>query len=241
VRSLQHLERICADIAANPGLVLFTMASQEIRRQLEEKCRALGLPVIPALDVVVEALEDLVGQQARARPGRQHVLDAAYFARVEAIQFTIAHDDGVAWEDWEDADIVLAGVSRSSKTPTSIYLANRGFRVANIPIVVESPPPSALFGLRKPLVVGLTTAPERLIQVRRNRLLSLNQAPDTAYVDNDRVAREVQYARRMFADNGWPVIDVTRRSIEETAAAIINLYNERSETPGEGRAGTKPI
>jgi len=137
VRSLQHLERICADIAANPGLVLFTMASQEIRRQLEEKCRALGLPVIPALDVVVEALEDLVGQQARARPGRQHVLDAAYFARVEAIQFTIAHDDGVAWEDWEEADIVLAGVSRSSKTPTSIYLANRGFRVANIPIVVR--------------------------------------------------------------------------------------------------------
>jgi regulator of PEP synthase PpsR (kinase-PPPase family) len=146
-------------------------------------------------------------------------MDDAYFARVDAIQFTIAHDDGVAWEDWEEADIVLAGVSRSSKTPTSIYLANRGYKVANIPIVVESPPPPALFGLRRPLVVGLTTAPERLVQVRRNRLLSLNQAPDTAYVDTDRVSREVQYARRMFADNGWPVIDVTRRSIEETAAA----------------------
>ena len=241
VRSQQHLERIIADIAANPGLVLFTMASHEIRRLLEERCGMLGLPVIPALDAVVGALENLLGQSAKARPGRQHVLDAAYFARVEAIQFTIAHDDGVAWEDWEDSDIVLAGVSRSSKTPTSIYLANRGFRVANIPIVIESPPPQALFGLRKPLVVGLTTAPERLVQVRRNRLLSLNQAPDTAYVDNERVAREVQYARRMFADNGWPVIDVTRRSIEETAAAVINLYNERADSPGEGRAGSKPI
>ncbi|MBU6266992.1 MAG: kinase/pyrophosphorylase [Sphingomonadales bacterium] len=241
VRSQQHLERILADIDANPGLVLFTMASTENRQMLEERCRGLGLPTIAALDTVVGSLEDLLGQQARARPGRQHVLDAAYFARVEAIQFTIAHDDGVAWEDWEEADILLAGVSRSSKTPTSIYLANRGFRVANIPIVIESPPPDALFGLRHPLVVGLTTAPERLVQVRRNRLLSLNQTPDTAYVDNDRVNKEVQYARRMFADNGWPVIDVTRRSIEETAAAIINLYNERLDSPGEGRAGTKPI
>jgi regulator of PEP synthase PpsR (kinase-PPPase family) len=240
VRSQQHLERILADIRANPGLVLFTMASHEIRQMLEERCRAMGLPLIPALDTVVGALEDLLGQQAKARPGRQHVLDAAYFARVEAIQFTIAHDDGIAWEDWEEADIVLAGVSRSSKTPTSIYLANRGYRVANIPIVVESPPPTMLFGLRKPMVVGLTTAPERLIQVRRNRLLSLQQTPDTAYVDTERVNRELQFARRMFADNGWPVIDVTRRSIEETAAAVINLYNERRDSP-EARPGSKPI
>ncbi|HZU62976.1 MAG TPA: pyruvate, water dikinase regulatory protein, partial [Novosphingobium sp.] len=178
---------------------------------------------------------------SKGRPGRQHTLDAAYFARVEAIQFTIAHDDGIAWEDWEEADIVLAGVSRTSKTPTSIYLANRGFKVANIPIVVESPPPSALFGLKSPLVVGLTTAPERLIQVRRNRLLTLNQSPDTAYVDMERVAREVQLARRMFADNGWPVIDVTRRSIEETAAAIINLLKEHQVHPGLGQSGSKPI
>ncbi len=121
---------------------------------------------------------------------------------------------------------MLAGVSRSSKTPTSIYLANRGYKVANIPVVVESPPPPALYGLKHPLVIGLTTAPERLVQVRRNRLLALNQAPETDYVDSERVTREVQFARRMFADNDWPVIDVTRRSIEETAAAIINLYNE---------------
>jgi len=226
VRSQQHLDRIMGDIASNPGLVFYTMASTELRGKLVERCRTLGLPVVSVLDSAVAALESALGQHPRARPGRQHMMDEAYFARVDAIQFTIAHDDGVMWEDWEEADIVLAGVSRSSKTPTSIYLANRGFKVANIPIVVESPPPTALFGLKHPLVVGLTTAPDRLIQVRRNRLLSLNQAPETAYVDQDRVAREVQYARRMFADNDWPVIDVTRRSIEETAAAVINLYNE---------------
>jgi regulator of PEP synthase PpsR (kinase-PPPase family) len=241
VRSQQHLDRILAEIAANPGLVLFTMVSHEIRGLLEDRCRAMGLPAVPALDAVLGALEDMLGQQAKARPGRQHALDAAYFARVEAIQFTIAHDDGVAWEDWEQADIVLAGVSRSSKTPTSIYLANRGYKVANIPIVVESPPPTALFGLRSPLVVGLTTAPERLIQVRRNRLLSLNQAPDTPYVDANRVKSELQYARRMFADNGWPVIDVTRRSIEETAAAILSLLKEREGPASDNPLGIKPI
>jgi hypothetical protein len=227
VRSRQHLDRIMGEIAGNPGLVVFTLVSTEIREQLESRCATLGLRSISALDTVTDALETLLGQEAKGRPGRQHIMDEAYFHRVDAIQFTIAHDDGIGWENWEQADIILAGVSRSSKTPTSIYLANRGYRVANIPIVVESPPPASLFAVRRPMVVGLTTSTERLIQVRRNRLLSLNQAPETAYVDNDHVTREVQFARRMFADNGWPVIDVSRRSIEETAAAVINLYNER--------------
>lgn len=235
-RSKQHLDRIMGEIAANPGLVFYTMANAETRTLLVERCRALGLPVVSVLDTAIEALGAALGQDPRARPGGRHVLNEAYFARVDAIHYTIAHDDGVLWEDWEEADIVLAGVSRTSKTPTSIYLAQRGYKVANIPIVVESPPPPALFGLRHPLVVGLTTAPERLIQVRRNRLLSLNQAPETAYVDQDRVAREVQFARRMFADNAWPVIDVTRRSIEEAAAAIINLYNESRAPKDEGGA-----
>ena len=228
VRSEGHLDRILVDIAQNPGLVLFTLVNIDIRRKLEGRCRALGLPMVAALDPVTDALSNLLGQQAKARPGRQHTLDAAYFARVDAIQFTIAHDDGVNWENWEEADILLAGVSRCSKTPTSIYLANRGFKTANIPIVVESPPPDKLYSLRNPLVVGLTASTDRLVQVRRNRLLSLNQAPETDYVDQDAVTREIAFARRMFADNGWPVIDVTRRSIEETAAAIINLYNERN-------------
>jgi regulator of PEP synthase PpsR (kinase-PPPase family) len=227
VRSDTHLERVLQEITQNPGLVLFTLVNQQTRRKLESRCAALGLAAVAPLDPVTDALSGLLGQQAKARPGRQHMLDAAYYARVEAIQFTIAHDDGIGPEDWEEADIILAGVSRSSKTPTSIYLANRGFKTANIPIVVEVPPPETLFGLKNPLVVGLTTSADRLIQVRRNRLLSLNQAPETAYVDHDAVVNEVAYARRMFSDNGWPVIDVTRRSIEETAAAIIALVGER--------------
>ncbi|MEO5865699.1 MAG: pyruvate, water dikinase regulatory protein [Sphingomonas sp.] len=227
VRTDAHLERILAEIAQNPGLVLFTLVNLATRATLEQRCRVLGLPAVAPLDGVTDALSGLLGQQAKARPGRQHVLDAAYFARVDAIQFTIAHDDGIAAEDWEEADIVLAGVSRSSKTPTSIYLANRGYKTANIPIVVESPPPVSLFSLRNPMIIGLTTSADRLIQVRRNRLLSLNQAPETPYVDQDAVTREVAWARRMFADNDWPVIDVTRRSIEETAAAIIALVEER--------------
>ena len=227
VRTEAHLERILEEIAQNPGLVVFTLVNSATRAMLEQRCRALGLPAVAPLDPVNDALSGLLGQQAKARPGRQHALDAAYFARVDAIQFTIAHDDGIGWEDWEEADIVLAGVSRTSKTPTSIYLANRGFKTANIPIVVESPPPPVLFALEHPMVVGLTTSADRLIQVRRNRLLSLNQSPETDYVDPQAVAREVAYARRMFADNGWSVIDVTRRSIEETAAAIIALASER--------------
>ena len=238
VRSQQHLERIMSELANNPGLVLFTLVNPETRRRLEEHCGALGLPSVPALDAVTEALEGQLGQEALGRPGRQHMMDEAYFNRVAAIHYTIAHDDGVLWEDWEGADIILAGVSRTSKTPTSIYLANRGFKVANVPLVVESPPHNSLFGLRHPLIVGLTTAPKRLIEIRRNRLLSLNEATETAYVDGERVEKEVQFARRMFADNDWPVIDVTRRSIEETAAAIMRLYNERE--PGASPGGNRP-
>ncbi len=242
VRSRQHLDRIVSDLASNPGLVLYTLVNPETRNRLEEHCRQLGLPAVPVLDQVTAALEAQLGQEAHGRPGRQHTMDADYFRRVDAIQYTIAHDDGVAWEDWEEADVVLAGVSRSSKTPTSIYLANRGYKVANIPIVVESPPPPALFGLRNPIVIGLTTAPERLVQIRRNRLLSLNEGTQTSYVDNDRVKAELHFARRMFADNGWPVIDVTRRSIEESAAAIIRLVQDRRrpvKTADDGVA--KPI
>ncbi len=229
VRSESHLERILEDVSNNPGLVLFTLVNGEIRKKLELRCRALGLPAIAALDAVSDALSNMLGQEAKSRPGRQHLMDDAYFKRVDAIQFTIAHDDGIGWENWESADIVLAGVSRTSKTPTSIYLANRGYKTANIPLVPESPPPKSLYNLKNPLVVGLVTSADRLVQVRRNRLLSLNQAPETDYVDVDKVKSEIAYARRIFADNGWPVIDVTRRSIEESAAAISKFYQERED------------
>jgi regulator of PEP synthase PpsR (kinase-PPPase family) len=236
VRSEGHLDRVLDDIERRPGLVLYTLVNSAIRRDLEAKCRRRGIHAVSALDPVVDALSAVLHQEAKARPGRQHALDAAYFARVDAIQFTIAHDDGIAPENWEEADIVLAGVSRTSKTPTSIYLANRGFKTANIPLVPEAPPPATLFTLKHPLIVGLTTNPERLIQIRRNRLLALNQAPETDYVDLEAVNSELAYARRIFADNGWPVIDVTRRSIEETAFAIIKLCNERMDAAAEAPA-----
>ncbi|TMJ14419.1 MAG: kinase/pyrophosphorylase, partial [Alphaproteobacteria bacterium] len=225
VRSEGHLDRVLDDVERRPGLVLYTLVNSTIRRELEQKTRRRGIHAVSVLDPVVAALSAVLGREAKGRPGRQHALDAAYFARVDAIQFTIAHDDGVGSENWEEADILLAGVSRTSKTPTSIYLANRGFKVANIPLVPEAPPPSNLFTVQHPLVVGLTTNPDRLIQIRRNRLLALNQAPETDYVDLEAVNAELGFARRLFADNGWPVIDVTRRSIEETAYAIVKLCN----------------
>lgn len=229
VRSEGHLDRVLDDVERRPGLILFTVVNANIRRALEQKCRQRGLHAVSVLDPVIDALAAVTGHAAEGRAGRQHVLDAAYFARVDAIQFSIAHDDGVGSENWEEADIVLCGVSRTSKTPTSIYLANRGLKVANVPLVPEAPPPPRLFRLQHPLVVGLTTNPERLIQIRRNRLLALNQAPETDYVDIEAVNGELAFARRMFADNNWPVIDVTRRSIEEAAAAIVKLCQDRQE------------
>ncbi len=175
VRSEGHLDRVLEEIVKRPGLVLYTLINGAVRDRLELRCHQLGLPAVSVLDPVIGALSQFLGQTAVTRPGRQHVMDAAYFQRVDAINFTIAHDDGAGSENWEEADIVLAGVSRRSKTPTSIYLANRGYKTANIPLVPESPPPPSLFGLHQPLVVGLTTSPDRLIAIRRNRLLSLGQ------------------------------------------------------------------
>jgi regulator of PEP synthase PpsR (kinase-PPPase family) len=229
VRSEGHLDRVLDDVERRPGLVLYTLVNNTLRRDLEQKTRRRGIHAVAALDPVAHALSVVLGREAVGRPGRQHALDAAYFARVDAIQFTIGHDDGIGSDNWEEADIVLAGVSRTSKTPTSIYLANRGYKVANIPLVPEAPPPPSLFSLEHPLVVGLTTNPDRLVQIRRNRLLALNQAPETDYVDIEAVNAELGFARRIFADNDWPVIDVTRRSIEETAFAIVKLCNERHD------------
>jgi len=223
VRSEGHLDRVIEEIARRPGLVLYTLINGGVRTRLEGRCAALGLPAVSVLDPVIGALSEFLGQAAVTKPGRQHVMDAAYFERVDAINYTMTHDDGQGADDWEEADIVLAGVSRSSKTPTSIYLANRGYKTANIPLVPQSPPPPSLFRLQHPVVVGLTTSPERLVAIRRNRLLSLGQVADTDYVHSAVVSAEVAFARRLFADHDIPVIDVTRRSIEETAAAIINL------------------
>ncbi len=229
IRSERQVDRVLDEIVQRPGLVMFTLVNAQIRDRLQARCVTLGIPAISVLDPVLEAFGQFMGERAKGLPGRQHQLDAAYFRRIDAVHFTMAHDDGVASEDLDQADIILVGVSRSSKTPTSIYLANRGYKTANIPLVPGVPPPPSLFTAVKPLIVGLTTHLDRLIQVRRNRLRSLNQTDMSDYVDEEQVEAEVQAARRLFAQHGWPVIDVTRRSIEETAAAIMNLYSQRQD------------
>ena len=231
VRSKKALDRAVEAVTQDPGPVMYSILDDALRIQLHETCDRLGVPCLSVLDPFVKQLAPYLQVEVSGKPGSQHAMDSDYFRRINALNYTIQHDDGQSQNDLAEADIILTGVSRTSKTPTCIYLANRGFKVANIPIVIESPPPDLLYSLQNPLVVGLTTSPDRLIQIRRNRLLSLIQAPETDYVDQEAVTRELQYARRMFADNGWPVIDVTRRSIEETAAAVISIVNERRGNP----------
>ncbi len=245
VRSAGHLDRVLDEIAERPGLILYTLVGTQIRARLESRCAALGLPVIAVLDPVIAGLSRVLGRPARETPGTQHQMDAAYFRRMEAIHFTMSHDDGQGMEDWHESDVILLGVSRSSKTPTAVYLANRGWKVANMPLVPGMPLPPLIDQLQAgtggPLVVGLTVAPERLVDVRRQRVLGLaagvaNLPPGRegeTYVDPERVRDEVREARRLLAARGWPVIDVTRRSIEETAAAVIHLLNQRAEIARE--------
>ena len=247
VRSVPQMEKVLAEIKDKPGLVMFTLVDKEIRRILINGCLELGVPCVPVMDTVRAALSTFLGSKTVDRPGMQHVMNAEYFHRMNAMSYTLAHDDGQGVGNLASADIVLLGVSRTSKTPTSIYLANRGLKVANVPMVPEVPPPAELEDIGSiedtdgPLVVALTTSPERLVQIRRNRLLALHEEKETSYIDLDIVREEVKKARKMFSARGWPVIDVTRRSIEETAAAILNLYNDyrpegarRSDTTTHG-------
>ncbi|MBM3557132.1 MAG: kinase/pyrophosphorylase [Alphaproteobacteria bacterium] len=233
IRTKPQMERVLAGIASAPGLVLFTLVHPELREEIEEGCRKIGVPYVAVLDPVFAALSAYLGARHQAEPGRQHTLDSDYFRRIEAMTFCLNHDDGQGLDDIHRADVVLVGVSRTSKTPTCIYLANRGIRAANVPIVPNMAAPEQVENLTKPLVVGLIASPDRLAQVRRNRLLALNQAPETGYVEIDSIKDEIAAARRLFARHDWPVIDVTRRSIEETAAAVLSLYERRREAAGE--------
>lgn len=224
VRSQAQLDRLIAEIEAAPGIVLFTLVDNALAGRLQEACHEFGCPCLSVLQPILELFQSYLGAASTPRPGAQHMLNAEYFKRIDALNFTMLHDDGQQHENLENADILLLGVSRTSKTPTSIYLANRGFKTANIPLVPNVELPSSVEGLRNPLVVGLIASPERIIQIRQNRLLALNADHETPYVDRISVAEEIAHSRRLFAANGWPVIDVTRRSIEETAAAIIDLF-----------------
>lgn len=228
VRSRRQLERVLTELDEKPGIVLYTLMNPELRDILRDHCAQKGHLALAVLDPVLTALAGYLGADLLNRPGGQHELDARYFKRMDALNFTMAHDDGQGLYDIHKADVILLGVSRTSKTPTCIYLANRGYRAANIPIVFGLDPPAELDSAKGPLIIGLVASPERIVQVRKNRLIALNERDETDYVDAETVRQESAMARRLFEARGWPVIDVSRRSIEETAAAIITMLSERN-------------
>jgi hypothetical protein len=234
VRSHKQLDRVLIEIENSPGIVLYTLLEKELATRLEETCRNLGLPYLSILGPVLQLFQSYLGGESKPRVGAQHTLNAEYFKRIDALNYTMLHDDGQHADDLEQADVVLVGVSRTSKTPTSIYLANRGVKTANIPLVPGVPTPPNMETLTQPLVVGLTASPERIVQIRQNRLLGLRAEHDAdQYVDRQAVAGEIAAARKLCAKHSWPIIDVTRRSIEETAAEIIALLADRRRPPAQ--------
>lgn len=229
VRTKAQMERVITGIRNNPGMILYTIVDKQLRDMLKAECLKIGVPCVPAISGIVSEMASYLNVETSAMPGRQHELNDEYFSRVEAINYALAHDDGQAHWELEDADIVLVGPSRTSKSPTCIYLAYRGYKAANIPYVKGCPLPPELEGLKKPLLVGLTIDVERLLQIRRTRLQSIHQDEETNYTDIEEVKKEITESRRFYMQNRWPVIDVTRRSVEETAAQIMQLHQKRLE------------
>lgn len=229
VRKSKEAKNVLAGIRENPGIVIYTLVNREIQEILEEGCQAIQVPCVAVLDPVLETMHSYLGTQVKALPGRQHEMDAEYFARIEAVHFVLSHDDGKTPADLHQADVILAGVSRTLKTPTCIYLANRGIKAANIPIVPGMPLPEEVLRDDAPIVIGLTKDPKRLVQIRRNRLKILERDENTDYADIETVSEEIRMAREIFKQQNWAVIDVTKRSVEEVAAMILQLYAKRKE------------
>ena len=227
VRSRRQLEKAVDHITENPGLVFFTLASLELRDELVRQCGQLSVPCLDVLETPVAKMRQFLGAPETHRPGGQHEVDQRYLSRIEALNFTIQHDDGQSLDSLDDAEIILVGASRTSKTPTCVYLAIRGLRCANVPLVPGIPLPESLLHAKRPLIVGLWASPERLIQVRRNRLSTMGESRDTDYVELEAVRAEITATRKLYEQHEWPAIDVSRRSIEETSATIINLLSER--------------
>ena len=227
VRSARQLERVLQDVAATPGIVLYTVVNRDLTAEIERRCRELKVPCLHVLEPIMKVFESYLGAPQMPIVAGQHVLDADYFRRIDALNFTMAHDDGHLPEDLEQADIIILGISRTSKTPTSIYLAQRGYKVANVPLVPGIDPPEVLTQPHKAFVVGLLASPERIAEIRLNRVQLMADRELGDYVDRRQIAAEVAQSRRLFARHGWPSIDVTQRSIEETAATIIKFLNDR--------------
>ena len=233
VRSPEHIQDVIEGIKLNPGFVLYTLVNPDIRSKLVSVCQEIGVPSVSVLQPIMAAFGSYLKTGFQARPGLQHALDGDYYSRIDAMDYALAHDDGQAAHNLDEADVVIMGVSRTSKTPTCVYLANRGIKAANIPIILGCEVPVEVFRLKDPLVVGLVKNPRSLVQIRRNRLRMLSKNTDTDYANLETVAEEVSFANRLFAQQGWPVIDVTRKSIEETAAEIIRLRASHREHAAE--------
>lgn len=236
VRSRERLESALRDIEQSPGIVLYTIVNADLSREIEARCRELNMPCIAVLKPVLQALESYLGAPSTPVVAGQHVLDADYFKRIDAMNYTMMHDDGQHTVNLNQAEIILVGISRTSKTPTSIYLANRGFKTANVSIVPGMPLPPGLETVDRPLIVGLIASAERISDVRRNRILGIEAEKLESYVDKRFIMEEITFTKRLCVRNGWPMIDVTRRSIEETAAEIIKLYEKRRTKGGPGDA-----
>lgn len=234
VRTRGQLEKIIANLDHYPGVVMFTLVDPIMREELRQACGKRGLPCIPVLAHVVRELSNYLGEEASGHTGAQYELSEDYFARIDAINFALEHDDGQATWELEQADIVIVGPSRTSKSPTCVYLAYRGYKAANVPYVPNVALPEPLFALKQPLVVGLTIGSERLIDIRAMRLAAIQQQMHTDYVNEDRVKEEIDASKKLFRQHNWPVIDVTRRSVEETATLIIQ-YRERQVQKRRGQ------
>lgn len=228
VRTEEQMDRALKSIEDQPGVVLYTLTNENQRKKLEETCARLNIPAISILDATISMLGRYLGASQSHQVAAQRTLDSDYYERIAALDFAMAHDDGQNVVGLKNAEIILLGVSRTSKTPTSIYLANRGYRTGNIPLVPGMPLPAILDTFEDPFIVGLVASPDRIVQIRQQRLVGLNENDITDYVDQDRVRDEMRQAKRLFVKNGYAVVDVTRRSIEETSAQIINLYQRRA-------------
>lgn len=230
VRSERQLDKVLEGIEKEPGPVLFSLVDKKLRRKLKDHARHLKIPCIAVLDPVIKGMSAYLGQEIKGMPGLQHQLNQAYFDRVDAVDFAMQHDDAQSFESLDEADVILVGVSRTSKTPTCMYLANRGVRAANIPLTPHANYPDEIFNHDGVLYVGLTENPERLVALRKTRLKADGEhakfLSENEYLDNDKVIEEVKKARRFFSSMNWPVIDVTRRSVEETSAEIITLLSQ---------------
>ncbi|GAN71603.1 pyruvate, water dikinase regulatory protein [Acetobacter syzygii] len=229
IRTQIQLRRVLRHIANNRGPVMSTLTDPILQADMEAGCASLHIRLLDVLDNALHFLAEETGEEATRHPGGQYIMDENYYQRIEAMHYVLAHDDGQETRGLNKADVILVGVSRVSKTPTCFYLANRGIKAANVPLVMGIEPPEALFNTTKP-VIGLTIDPERLIEIRRNRLNQMmpgksrpEAVTDYAYIDLEKVQEELHWARRLCRRHNWPVIDVTRRSIEETSASILEL------------------